>query len=122
LHAYADAIDAWHDAQRPGAAYQDVHAWVLNPSSFALLVDAARRFGLTTLSITELVDTVDGEFFALLSAGAGAPVPDEDGRLRLMLASRTTERTPDVVVPPPSWRVRVRRRGGRLLRRLRLRA
>ena len=125
VHGYPEAVSAL-DQARAQAGYLDVHAWVLNPSSFALLIENARRFGLVELDVLELVDTVDGEFFVALgrssSPGASAPPADDDRRLALMLAARETERAP--VGPAPQALTlarRARRLLGRSARRLGLR-
>lgn len=124
VHGYPEAVSAL-DQARAQAGYLDVHAWVLNPSSFALLVENARRFGLVELDVLELVDTVDGEFFVALGRSSSAvtqPPVDDDRRLALMLAARATERAP--VGPAPeavTLARRARRTLGRLARRLGLR-
>ena len=124
VHGYPEAVSAL-DQARAQAGYLDVHAWVLNPSSFALLVENARRFGLVELDVLELVDTVDGEFFVALERSHSAamqPPADDDRRLALMLAARETERAP--VGPPPdplTLARRARRLLGRSTRRLGLR-
>ena len=118
VHRYPEAISAL-DQARAQASYLDVHAWVFNPSSFALLVETSSRFGLVELRLGELVDTVDGEFFAALTKVGDAPVPDDGGRLALMIAARATERAP--LTPPALRRSAARRVAGRVARRLHLR-
>ena len=100
VHGYPEAISAL-DQARAQAGYLDVHAWVLNPTSFALLVENTRRFGLVDLELAELVDTVDGEFFVAFRRPTAmpSPPPDDDRRLALMLAAAAVERAPTDPVP-----------------------
>jgi hypothetical protein len=95
----------------------------------------ARRFELIDLELVGLVDTVDSEFFATLRTPIGTDRPprsaatgDEAARLARLLASRSTERAPDVAelaamprpLPERIYR-RARRTAGRVRRRLRKR-
>ena len=113
VHSYPQAFDALV-AARGQAEYLDVHAWVLNPSSFAFLVEAGRRFGLIDLELVDLVDTVGSEFFAVLvKPGRGvpaAPAPDDSARLDRLAAARNTERAPEHARPPATLARRVVRR------------
>jgi hypothetical protein len=53
-------------AQRPDAAYRDIHAWTFLPESFRLIMVELSLLGLTRLKPRSVSPTYDNQFCAVL--------------------------------------------------------
>jgi len=81
IHSEQEAFER-AEAAAASAAYQDVHCWVLTPTSFARLFGALQRLRLVPFSLDHCSETIGGEFFATLRAATTmevAATPDDDG-------------------------------------------
>jgi len=81
IHSEQEAFER-AEAAAASADYQDVHCWVLTPTSFARLFGALQRLRLVPFSLDHCSETIGGEFFATLRAATTmevAATPVDDG-------------------------------------------
>jgi SAM-dependent methyltransferase len=70
--------------------YQDCHAWVFTPASFALIAHECHSVGACGLSLKSITQTRSGEFFAHLAIQQGDQLSHHD-RLYLMMLAASEE-------------------------------
>jgi len=66
-----DAYQATQDAEQPGSAYTDRHAWTFIPESLRLMLVELRLLGLTTMRASSVSATYENQFCVVLQAAPG---------------------------------------------------